>query len=92
MLTVTLSCLPPKSKTASVPPGELMRLIKAGFLQARKKLANALPTGLASLGVQLPKEQALAALEAAGIDPGRRAETLALDEWERLYRALPRQE
>lgn len=65
-----------------------MKLIKAGFLQARKKLANALPTGLASMHIQLPKAQALAALETAGIDPNRRAETLTLQEWVRLYHAL----
>lgn len=72
----------------SVPPEALMRLIKAGFLQARKKLGNALPSGLASLGVQIPKEQALAALAAAQIDAGRRAETLTLDEWAKLYQAF----
>jgi len=71
-----------------LPVNSLMRLIKAGFLQARKKLANALPTGLASLGIQVDKERALAALAAAGIDPARRAETLSLDEWARLYHAL----
>ena len=71
-----------------VPPEALMRLIKAGFLQARKKLGNALPSGLASLGIQIPKEQALAALAAAQIDAGRRAETLTLDEWAKLYRAF----
>ncbi len=66
----------------------LMRLIKAGFLQARKKLANALPTGLASLGTQVEKQRAVAALTAAGVDPNRRAETLTLEEWARVYRAL----
>jgi 16S rRNA (adenine1518-N6/adenine1519-N6)-dimethyltransferase len=66
----------------------LMRLIKAGFLQARKKLANALPTGLASLGIHVEKERAVAALTAAGVDPNRRAETLALEEWVQVYRAL----
>jgi 16S rRNA (adenine1518-N6/adenine1519-N6)-dimethyltransferase len=66
----------------------LMRLIKAGFLQARKKIANALPTGLASLGIKIDKERAIAALDAVGIDPGRRAETLTLAEWDSLYQAL----
>jgi len=66
----------------------LMRLIKAGFLQARKKLANALPTGLASLGIHIEKERAIAALTAASVDPNRRAETLALEEWAHVYREL----
>jgi 16S rRNA (adenine1518-N6/adenine1519-N6)-dimethyltransferase len=64
------------------------RTIKAGFLQARKKLANALPTGLASMGVKLEKDPILRALKAAGIDPDRRAETLTLQEWARVHRAL----
>jgi 16S rRNA (adenine1518-N6/adenine1519-N6)-dimethyltransferase len=66
----------------------LMRVIKAGFLQARKKLGNALPSGMASMGVHLEKERAVAALQSLGIDPGRRAETLTLDEWAALYREL----
>ena len=66
----------------------LMRVIKAGFLQARKKLGNALPSGMASMGVRLEKERAVAALQSLGIDPGRRAETLTLAEWAALYREL----
>jgi 16S rRNA (adenine1518-N6/adenine1519-N6)-dimethyltransferase len=66
----------------------LMRLIKAGFLQARKKLSNALPAGLAAMGARVEKERAVAALTAAGVDPNRRAETLALEEWARVYRQL----
>jgi 16S rRNA (adenine1518-N6/adenine1519-N6)-dimethyltransferase len=66
----------------------LLRLIKAGFLQARKKLANALPTGLAAMGVRVDKARVVAALDVAGIDPGRRAETLALQEWVRVYNQL----
>jgi 16S rRNA (adenine1518-N6/adenine1519-N6)-dimethyltransferase len=66
----------------------LLRLIKAGFLQARKKLSNALPTGLAAMGEQIDKQHAIAALEAAGVDPNRRAETVTLDEWVRVYRQI----
>jgi 16S rRNA (adenine1518-N6/adenine1519-N6)-dimethyltransferase len=66
----------------------LMRVIKAGFLQARKKLSNALPTGLAAMGVKIDKGRALDALAAAGVDPGRRAETVTLEEWVGIYRAL----
>lgn len=71
-----------------MPPESLLRLIKAGFLQARKKLSNALPTGLAAMGERVEKERVGAALATAAIDPARRAETLALEEWARLYRAL----
>jgi 16S rRNA (adenine1518-N6/adenine1519-N6)-dimethyltransferase len=66
----------------------LLRLIKSGFLQARKKLSNALPTGLAAMGMRIDKQQAVAALEAAGIDPNRRAETLTLEEWVRVFLQL----
>jgi 16S rRNA (adenine1518-N6/adenine1519-N6)-dimethyltransferase len=67
---------------------QLMRVIKAGFLQARKKLSNALPSGLAAMGARVEKQQAIAALEAAGVDPGRRAETLTLEEWAGVYQQL----
>lgn len=66
----------------------LFRVIKGGFLQPRKQLGNALPLGLASLGVKISREQAVAALAAAGVDPARRAETVTLAEWADLYRAL----
>lgn len=69
-------------------PEALMRVIKAGFLHARKKLSNALPSGLAAMGMPQEKQRALAALEAAGVDPGRRAETVTLEEWAAVYQAL----
>jgi 16S rRNA (adenine1518-N6/adenine1519-N6)-dimethyltransferase len=52
------------------------RVVKAGFSQKRKQLRNSLAGGL-----QLEHAQAEALLAAAGIDPQRRAETLALPEW-----------
>jgi 16S rRNA (adenine1518-N6/adenine1519-N6)-dimethyltransferase len=64
------------------------RLIKAGFLHARKKLSNALPGGLKALHEPYTAEQVAAALSEAGIAPERRAETLSLDEWQAIYRAL----
>ncbi|MFV9505832.1 MAG: 16S rRNA (adenine(1518)-N(6)/adenine(1519)-N(6))-dimethyltransferase RsmA [Oscillochloridaceae bacterium umkhey_bin13] len=66
----------------------LFRVIKAGFLQARKQLGNALPKGLAALGQPVERDVALAALAAAGIDPQRRAETVTLEEWAMVDRAL----
>jgi 16S rRNA (adenine1518-N6/adenine1519-N6)-dimethyltransferase len=64
------------------------RVIKAGFLHRRKKLANGLGGGLAAMGTRVEREPLLAALEESGIDPNRRAETLTLDEWATLYRRL----
>lgn len=66
----------------------LFRVIKAGHLHARKQLGNALPGGLAALGHKLPREAVVGALTAAGIDPQRRAETVALAEWALVYEAL----
>ena len=65
-----------------IPAYELeifFRLAKAGFSQKRKTLRNALAAGLG-----LPAGQAEAMLDKAGVDPRRRAETLDLDEWNRL--------
>ena len=54
-------------------------LAKAAFSQKRKTLANS----LASLP-DWTKEHAAARLDAAGIDPMRRPQTLSLEEWGRL--------
>ncbi len=60
------------------------RVVKAGFAQRRKTLINSLKSD-ASLG---SAEVLLAALEAARIDPKRRAETLSVEEFASLERAL----
>lgn len=59
------------------------RLAKAGFSQKRKTLRNALAAGLA-----WEKQAAASFLDQSGVDPQRRAETLSLEEWERLVRAF----
>lgn len=64
-------------------PARFRRLVKAGFAQRRKTLGNALRAG------RVAEPAALAsALRAAGIDPGRRGETLTVAEWAALERAL----
>jgi 16S rRNA (adenine1518-N6/adenine1519-N6)-dimethyltransferase len=55
------------------------KLIKAGFSQKRKTLRNAL-----SAGLRIPPTEAAVLLTRANIDPQRRAETLSIEEWERL--------
>jgi len=68
--------------TPRVPVGDeerFHRLVKAAFGQRRKTLANALAGGL---GVSVATARQW--LTAAGIDPGRRAETLSLEEFSRL--------
>jgi 16S rRNA (adenine1518-N6/adenine1519-N6)-dimethyltransferase len=57
------------------------QLIKAGFSQKRKTLRNSL-----SAGLQMSPKEAESFLQQAEIDPGRRAETLSIPEWERLVR------
>lgn len=59
------------------------RVIKAAFSQKRKMLRNTLASGL-----NMPSEQAVALLEAAGIDPSRRAQTVDLVEWRTLVGEL----
>jgi 16S rRNA (adenine1518-N6/adenine1519-N6)-dimethyltransferase len=58
-------------------------LTRAGFSQKRKKLRNAL-----SAGLSISTVDAETRLRAAGIDPGRRAETLSLEEWKRLVSGM----
>ena len=59
------------------------QLAKAGFSQKRKTLRNSI-----SAGMCWDKPQAEAILEAAGINPQRRAETLSLAEWDNLTRQI----
>lgn len=73
--------------SAAAEPG-VMRVIKAGFLHARKQLGNSLASGLASHQISITREAAQAHLIAAGIDPVRRAETVTITEWIALAHQL----
>jgi 16S rRNA (adenine1518-N6/adenine1519-N6)-dimethyltransferase len=86
---------PPKVESAVVcaifrPPADAVadaarfrRLVKAGFAQRRKTLGNALRAGRI-----VGEEELAGALARAGIDAGRRGETLSPSEWAALDRAL----
>ena len=63
--------------------GRFFEVVRAGFAHRRKQLRNALARGLS-----LEVEKAEEALQRAGIDPRRRAETLSLEEWARLCEEL----
>jgi 16S rRNA (adenine1518-N6/adenine1519-N6)-dimethyltransferase len=65
----------PKSRSAPRPsnPATFRALVAAGFAQRRKTLRNA-----------LREHVDMATLTAAGIDPGARAETIAVEDWIRL--------
>jgi 16S rRNA (adenine1518-N6/adenine1519-N6)-dimethyltransferase len=67
---------------------DFFRILKAGFSQPRKKLSNSLPGGLKALGEPLPRDEVIAALQAVDVNPDRRAETVSLDEWARVYHVL----
>lgn len=62
---------------------QLFRLAHAGFAEKRKMLHNSLARNL-----RIPQETVSRWLAAAGIDPTRRAETLSVDDWIRLTRAV----
>jgi len=55
-------------------------LVRAGFTASRKQIGNSL-----SQGLKLPKAEVLSLLEKARIMPQRRAETLTLEEWAKLW-------
>ena len=62
---------------------QFFAVVKAGFTQKRKQLHNALAAGLAR-----PQLEIAAALERAGLDGRRRAQTLSLQEWASVAQAL----
>jgi 16S rRNA (adenine1518-N6/adenine1519-N6)-dimethyltransferase len=74
-----------KAPRAPVVDGDrFIRLVKAAFAHRRKTLLNSLKSDR----VLATPEQYATALEAAGIDPTRRAETLSPEEFAALERAL----
>jgi 16S rRNA (adenine1518-N6/adenine1519-N6)-dimethyltransferase len=58
-------------------------VVRAGFAQRRKQLRNSLAAGL-----RRPPQEVAARLSEAGVDPRRRAQTLSLEEWASVARAL----
>jgi len=59
------------------------RVVRAGFAQRRKQLRNTLAAGLG-----FSPDEVASRLQEAGVDPRRRAETLSLEEWAAVARAL----
>ncbi|MFY9457539.1 MAG: 16S rRNA (adenine(1518)-N(6)/adenine(1519)-N(6))-dimethyltransferase RsmA [Candidatus Spechtbacterales bacterium] len=60
------------------------KLVKAGFSNPRKQLINNL-----SKGLDINREQTQQWLKSCGVDPTRRAETLAVEEWAHLAKLSP---
>jgi 16S rRNA (adenine1518-N6/adenine1519-N6)-dimethyltransferase len=73
----------PQPLFSDVLPKDFFRPVKAGYSQRRKTLLNSL-----SAGLQLDRQLVSTACEAAGIDPRRRAQTMSLEEWYKLYQSL----
>jgi 16S rRNA (adenine1518-N6/adenine1519-N6)-dimethyltransferase len=59
------------------------RAVRAGYSQPRKKLRNSLAAGL-----RVSPQAAAAILDASGVDPDRRAETLSIEQWTEVARHL----
>ena len=71
-------------RPVNVPSREtFFKVLRAGFSLKRKQLKNSLGSGL---GIKAREASSL--LQAADIDPQRRAETLSLQEWARLSRMV----
>ena len=68
----------------TVSPQRFFQVVSAGFSQKRKQLRNSLAGGL-----RISTGESEDLLRGAGIDPQRRAQTLTLEEWERLATSLP---
>jgi len=77
----------PQPAVAVTDESSFFRLVRAGFSASRKQMVNSLAQGLG-----LPKANVLPLLEKADIAPQRRAETLTLDEWARLWQVFTQAE
>jgi 16S rRNA (adenine1518-N6/adenine1519-N6)-dimethyltransferase len=73
----------PKPAVAVKDTEGFFNLVRAGFSASRKQIANSLAQGLG-----LAKADVLPLLDKAGIMYKRRAETLALEEWQRLWQVF----
>lgn len=58
-------------------------VVRAGFAQRRKQLCNALAAGLA-----LPASEVAQVLNRASVNPKRRAQTLSIEEWAKVWREM----
>jgi 16S rRNA (adenine1518-N6/adenine1519-N6)-dimethyltransferase len=75
----------PRPAFAPLPQEPFLRLVSDAFRHRRKQLRSAL-----GHEAGLDRERATAVLATAGIAPERRPETLSLDEWVALARAIDR--
>ena len=64
-------------------PDGFFEVVRAGFAQRRKQLRNALAAEL-----NLPASEVAQALSRAGVNPRRRAQTLSIEEWGKVWREM----
>jgi 16S rRNA (adenine1518-N6/adenine1519-N6)-dimethyltransferase len=64
---------------------DILRVVRKAFGQRRKTLRNTLTR---DGGLGIPGEAVLEVMEAAGLDPGRRPQTLSIDEFAGLARGI----
>jgi 16S rRNA (adenine1518-N6/adenine1519-N6)-dimethyltransferase len=73
----------PQETLAQEERDRFFRVVQAGFSERRKQLHNSLTHGL-----HYKNDIVRSWLAAASIEASRRAETLSIDEWLRLWRAI----
>jgi 16S rRNA (adenine1518-N6/adenine1519-N6)-dimethyltransferase len=86
VVQIDVSEQPTVSLGEGINETDFFRVVRAGFSQKRKMLRNSL-----SAGLRFAPVVAAESLEQAGVDPGRRAETLSLREWARVTQILHQQ-
>ncbi len=88
-VTSTVLCLKAYEKPPVIAEEKIMfALIRAGFNQRRKTLANAISHGFALDGRSISREEVVSALEELGMSPTARAEMLTLEQFAALSNAL----
>jgi 16S rRNA (adenine1518-N6/adenine1519-N6)-dimethyltransferase len=87
--TVVRLCVRPRIAVEIDDEALFRQLVSAGFAQRRKTILNNLRGAPGALRSRVEEGGgAVSVLEAAGVEPARRAETLTLEEWARLARIL----
>jgi 16S rRNA (adenine1518-N6/adenine1519-N6)-dimethyltransferase len=75
--------VPYTSPLLDVDTERFFKIVKAGFSEKRKKLANSLAGGLA-----MGKNEAKNVINLAGLAENARAQELSLEQWQKLYNKL----
>ena len=81
--SAVIRLIPHKKPLAKVDDKRFFQIVRAGFGERRKQLHNSLAGGL-----KLDDNQAKRVLTKSGIKPDRRAQTLTLEEWLKLYQTI----